>query len=907
MRRGTAAVVLAAALAALPVALPAAERPAPTGDALIDSLMTWHAAGRPDLVDSLAGPAVAAARAAADTARLLPLLLVRGADRAAVGDVKRAEPDLREARALAAARGDTLRELQTIRWLCLAVGRQGRTAAAAALFRDLETLAAAAGDSVHLGWAWVGQAYDHYLAGRSVEAAAGYGRAAATLERAGVPDGAIWAWSGRGLALRQGGRFLAARAAFRRALDLATANEDQLNRAVALSQLGRLEMLLGDPGRAIAMSRQAVALFRARHQDREGLVPCLDIAAARVQQGRLAEAAALLDSARTVSLDRGLGDLALLSGTRLADVRLAQDRPGTAARVCRELLTGGEAPSRMALTELRLRLARALAARDSAAAAAALLEEVLATGAGAVSLELAATADLGACRLAVGDAAGAVAVLAPAAVRAREAGLDESEMLLLTRLGLAHRRAARPDSARAVFARAVAVWERQRARPDDLTWREHRGAAGQLFAAAAANLLEGDHPDLAAAFDLVQRYKARTLQERMLGPEASRSSVPRAPRLVEVRTTVLRPGEVLLDLVEGEDVTVLFCVSRDTATAARLPGRTALERTMRLLGDVVTSAAVERPDAAVDLAREATASWPPDVREALADAASVTWCPDGSWHRFPLALLLCGGDESRGPDGCLPLARVPSTAVLARLRAAPRRPAAGVTMLAVCGPAPDGSGPLPGAEAETRRLQATYRRVRRTGVTGTAVSPAAWRDADILHLAVHTRLDPWQPWNTSVSIDTADGGTLRAAAVADLDLRAGLAVLSGCTTAGDRVVGGEGLIGLAGGFLAARVPAVVATLWPVDDGAAARFTGPFYAAMAKGRTVAEALALARAACRADPATAAPRHWAGFVVVGDGATTTPLQPRSARWPWALALLLAAGAAWRRAVRRPAPRV
>ncbi len=884
MRATAAGLVLLAALAAGP----AFGAEPPDYAAIVDSLLFWHDAGRPDRVDSLAGPAVAAARAADDSLHLLPLLLVRGADRAAVGRVRPAEADLREALALAEAHCDTSSTLRALRWLGIAVGRQGRADEAAAVFSDLAGRSAVAADSLHLGWAWVGLAYDDYLAGRSAAAAERYGQAAVALERAGESRGAVWAWNGRGLALRQAGRFAEARAAFARVLALAEADGDALNQAMALNYLGRLEMLLGDPSRAIGMLGRAAAIHRQRNQHREGLVPCIDIAAARVEQGRFAEAAALLDSVLVVCRTEGLRDLEMLAGTYLAEVRLAQDRPAAAATVCRRLLAGGEAPSRMAATETRLRLARALAAKDSCAAAADLLQRVQDTGPGAATLAFAVAAQLGEQRLTIGETAAAVAVLAPAAARAEQANVESVAVVLLTRLGCAQRASGHLDAAQATFDRAVAIWERQRLRPDDPAWRELRSAGGDLFAEAAASLVAQPHrgDGLAAAFALVQRYKARTLQERMMGPAAPRSAVPTAPGLAELQAHVLREGEVLLDVVEGEQVAVLFCVTGDSALVALLPGRRSLAPRLQLLADAVTSPGLDDVAPVQALAAAAMAEWPPVVMAALRQARSVIWSPDGSWHRLPLAVVV--GDR--------PLARVPSTAVLARLRTRSPHGRTEGPLLAVCGPDPAGHGPLPGAAAEIRRLAARYRSVHCRGIEGDdAFDADLWRQAAIVHLATHTQLDPWQPWNTAVTLGRGEGQTLKAAEIARLDLQARLVVLAGCTTAGDRTIGGEGLIGLAGGFLATRVPVVVATLWPVDDHAAARFMDPFYAALATGQPVAEALATARAACRADPRTAAPRYWAGFVAVGDGATTAPVHPRRARWPLIALLLVAAGAA------------
>ena len=64
---------------------------------------------------------------------------------------------------------------------------------------------------------------------------------------------------------------------------------------------------------------------------------------------------------------------------------------------------------------------------------------------------------------------------------------------------------------------------------------------------------------------------------------------------------------------------------------------------------------------------------------------------------------------------------------------------------------------------------------------------------------------------------------MRAQDIAPIRLRAGMAFLSGCESARGRASAGEGVLGLSSAFLVAGVPAVVATLWPVDDAATARF------------------------------------------------------------------------------------
>ena len=113
-----------------------------------------------------------------------------------------------------------------------------------------------------------------------------------------------------------------------------------------------------------------------------------------------------------------------------------------------------------------------------------------------------------------------------------------------------------------------------------------------------------------------------------------------------------------------------------------------------------------------------------------------------------------------------------------------------------------------------------------------------------------------------------------------MKLKARLAVLSGCQSAGAATLAGEGALGLTSGFLCAGTTTVVATLWPVEDRTAELYMGAFYASLATGQDAAAAARAARAALRARPETAHPRAWAAFVLVGEPGTRLPLAPRRA---------------------------
>jgi CHAT domain-containing protein len=103
--------------------------------------------------------------------------------------------------------------------------------------------------------------------------------------------------------------------------------------------------------------------------------------------------------------------------------------------------------------------------------------------------------------------------------------------------------------------------------------------------------------------------------------------------------------------------------------------------------------------------------------------------------------------------------------------------------------------------------------------------------------------------------------------------RTRLVVLSACQTGIERTYRGEGAIGIARSFMVAGVPLVVASLWPVESGAAAELMIKFHKyRKASGLSSVEALRRAQL----DMLTAAseryrrPHDWASFVAFGGHA-------------------------------------
>jgi CHAT domain-containing protein len=102
----------------------------------------------------------------------------------------------------------------------------------------------------------------------------------------------------------------------------------------------------------------------------------------------------------------------------------------------------------------------------------------------------------------------------------------------------------------------------------------------------------------------------------------------------------------------------------------------------------------------------------------------------------------------------------------------------------------------------------------------------------------------------------------------ELDLgRASLVVLSACESALGERTGGDEIVGLTRAFLYAGAPAVVASLWSVDDEATAEFMTELYGRLLRGEPAADALRGTQVSFLRRADYAAPFYWAAFTLTG----------------------------------------
>lgn len=202
--------------------------------------------------------------------------------------------------------------------------------------------------------------------------------------------------------------------------------------------------------------------------------------------------------------------------------------------------------------------------------------------------------------------------------------------------------------------------------------------------------------------------------------------------------------------------------------------------------------------------------------------------------------------------------------------------------------------PIPWATDEVKSLTRTF---RGKALIGTAATTSAFRnkapDYLILHLAMHTLIDNENPMFSrlvfSQTSDTLEDQYLNTFELFNMELNAGLAVLSACKTGDGRLQRGEGIMSMARGFFYAGIPSIIMTLWDVDDYSSSRLIAHFYDYLAKGYEKDEALRMAKLdyLTSADKLKAHPHYWAGFVNIGD---TGPVPLQKARPVWVMALIV-----------------
>jgi len=144
---------------------------------------------------------------------------------------------------------------------------------------------------------------------------------------------------------------------------------------------------------------------------------------------------------------------------------------------------------------------------------------------------------------------------------------------------------------------------------------------------------------------------------------------------------------------------------------------------------------------------------------------------------------------------------------------------------------------------------------------------------DLLHIAAHAVYDSANPLFSFIALapegEKYDGNVEAQEILADVDLtHVKLVVVSACSTAAGTPSAGDEIVGLTRSLLYAGTPAVLSTLWSVNDVAATALMEAFYEQFVSGVPSADALREAQLSMLHNDAFRSPRFWAAFTLHGD---------------------------------------
>jgi CHAT domain-containing protein/Tfp pilus assembly protein PilF len=389
-----------------------------------------------------------------------------------------------------------------------------------------------------------------------------------------------------------------------------------------------------------------------------------------------------------------------------------------------------------------------------------------------------------------------------------------------------------------------------------------------------------------------QEYAGLLTRLKLASPEYASLVSVNALTLAEVQAQVLDEHTTLIEYFVLDDQTLAWVIDRDHFTLVKLPiGRADLRNKIEFLRnliaardfDVATAAGlydtlfaplvphIRYPNTSAGLpGPSASPSWPMDQGT---DSASLVIVPHDVLHYLPFAALW-NAQSGRYLIQDYALTYAPSASALKFIQAkrTPKRdslPNGDEGRLLALGN-PDGT--LLAAEGEARAVAGLYGVAPLVGAQATESQVRArGGQVDILHLAAHGVYEPLDPLFSRIELAAGDGqdGRLEVHEVYGLDLTGvNLVVLSACNTALAAQSAGDELVGLTRAFLYAGTPAVVTTLWDIEDTASAALMEAFYRHLRAGLSTAEALRAAQLEVLGQDKWRTPYYWAAFSLTGD---------------------------------------
>ena len=383
---------------------------------------------------------------------------------------------------------------------------------------------------------------------------------------------------------------------------------------------------------------------------------------------------------------------------------------------------------------------------------------------------------------------------------------------------------------------------------------------------------------------------------------------------------MLSPDDVLLEYALGEDNSFVFALTREKIGVYELPPRDAIRRQVGAFREIVLT---RRSRAYCAPAHSLYELLVEPAAELVEGKRRIIVVPDDHLHYLAFECLLTE-TPARVDFSRLPyllrkavISYAPSATVLAKLSG---RQNSGVEYekdILICADPDYGSSEnevylamrdtldiksglvrLPYSALEARNVSSVFSKEGVVLLNRASASEQRLKNMQLsgfkyIDFATHAVLNEERPEFSSIVLAQTPGkedGLLQMQEILNLKLNARLVTLSACSTARGKLINGEGVVGLSRALFYAGTPAVVASLWNVNDASTSKLMGKLFEGLqAKGLSPDEALRQAklslintrssspfaivpdRPSTQDLPATGSyshPFYWAAFVLIGE---------------------------------------
>jgi CHAT domain-containing protein len=412
-------------------------------------------------------------------------------------------------------------------------------------------------------------------------------------------------------------------------------------------------------------------------------------------------------------------------------------------------------------------------------------------------------------------------------------------------LARAHMAAGAIDSAQHAFDDGLSEIERRRAELSDTVRGDFLDQVRPVIDTML--LFHLRRGDTVGALEFLETMRARVLLERMRGEPSRLRMIGRGAdgggRVAQLQT-VIPPKTTVISYALLDRTLIAWLVRRDGVTMYRSVLDAPIEPLIDRFHALINGPPDERQLRATSTRLHDLLIGP--FRNRLAEGTRLVFIPDKRLQFVPFAALF-DSRAKRFLVESFEIGIAPSlelyAASLARFDALGSHPPTRV--LAVGNPAFDARvfalPSLPGAEREAEQVARAYPHAR------LLVGPAATarrfleaaQGADVIHFAGHGVVRPDAPLSSHLvlapdSLANSTGEIYAGVLYNATFAHTRLAILSGCHTAGGELSDTEGVSSLARALFAAGVPAVIASLWAVDDAQTAEFFVAFHQQVVRG-------------------------------------------------------------------------